>query len=196
MQQLFGLINEVLAHSPATAKRRLRIVTYKVTSSDSALKLATANSRHPLFCLLPFWKPFRQPVVAKVHLALHTFWKISEDSSLRKPATWTSGMAVPQVVPFSPAAGLLEWVEETVPLGRYLIGEDRQSGAHKRYARPGDLSFYDCYTTIDKGQRDGRPRQAFDKVTRNCSPLKTGQCVCMMSSSVLKHRASSSPKSH
>lgn len=30
MQQLFGLINEVLAHSPATAKRRLRIVTYKV----------------------------------------------------------------------------------------------------------------------------------------------------------------------
>ena len=32
MQQLFGLINEVLAHSPATAKRRLRIVTYKVRS--------------------------------------------------------------------------------------------------------------------------------------------------------------------
>ena len=30
MQQLFGLINEVLAHSPATAKRQLRIVTYKV----------------------------------------------------------------------------------------------------------------------------------------------------------------------
>ena len=30
MQQLFGLINEVLAHSPATAKRRLRIATYKV----------------------------------------------------------------------------------------------------------------------------------------------------------------------
>ncbi len=79
-------------------------------------------------------------------------------------------MAVPQVVPFSPAAGLLEWVEETVPLGRYLIGEDRQSGAHKRYAGPSDLSFYDCYTTIDKGQRDGRPRLAFDKVTRNCIP--------------------------
>jgi phosphatidylinositol kinase/protein kinase (PI-3 family) len=30
MQQLFGLINKVLAQSPATAKRRLRIVTYKV----------------------------------------------------------------------------------------------------------------------------------------------------------------------
>ena len=103
---------------------------------------------------------------------------------------------MPQVVPFSPAAGLLEWVEETVPLGRHLIGEDRQSGAHKRYARPGDLSFYDCYTTIDKGQRNGRPRQAFDKVIRNCRALKTGQCVCMMSSGELEHRASSSPKPH
>ena len=35
MQQLFGLINEVLAHSPATAKRRLRIVTYKVSFRPS-----------------------------------------------------------------------------------------------------------------------------------------------------------------
>ena len=35
MQQLFGLINEVLAHSPATAKRRLRIATYKVALLSS-----------------------------------------------------------------------------------------------------------------------------------------------------------------
>ena len=69
-----------------------------------------------------------------------------------------------QVVPFSPAAGLLEWVEDTVPLGRYLIGEDRMSGAHRRYARPGELSFFESYTAMDKGQREGRPRQAFDKV--------------------------------
>ena len=67
MQQLFGLINEVLAHSPATAKRRLRIVTYKVTSSDSALKLATANSRHLLTICCLSGKPFRQPIVVKVH---------------------------------------------------------------------------------------------------------------------------------
>lgn len=37
MQQLFGLINEVLAHSPATAKRRLRIVTYKVILCASCM---------------------------------------------------------------------------------------------------------------------------------------------------------------
>ena len=68
------------------------------------------------------------------------------------------------MVPFSPAAGLLEWVEDTVPLGRYLIGEDRMSGAHRRYARPGELSFFESYTAMDKGQREGRPRHAFDKV--------------------------------
>lgn len=51
-----------------------------------------------------------------------------------------------------------------MPLGRYLIGEDRASGAHRRYARPGELSFFDSYTAVDKGQREGRPRQAFDKV--------------------------------
>ena len=69
-----------------------------------------------------------------------------------------------QVVPFSPAAGLLEWVEDTEPLGRYLLGEDRMSGAHRRYARVGDYSFIDCYQVVDKGQRDGRPRQGFEKV--------------------------------
>ena len=68
------------------------------------------------------------------------------------------------MVPFSPAAGLLEWVEDTVPLGRYLIGEDRMSGAHRRYARPGELSFFDAYKAMDKGQQERRPRQAFDKV--------------------------------
>ena len=69
-----------------------------------------------------------------------------------------------QVVPFSPAAGLLEWVEDTEPLGKYLLGEDRVSGAHRRYARPGDYSFLDCYQAVDKGQHDGRPRQGFEKV--------------------------------
>ena len=42
MQQLFGLINEVLAHSPATAKRRLRIVTYKVNHCFSISHRTTA----------------------------------------------------------------------------------------------------------------------------------------------------------
>ena len=30
-----------------------------------------------------------------------------------------------QVVPFSPSAGLLEWVEDTLPLTEYLIGPNK-----------------------------------------------------------------------
>lgn len=46
-----------------------------------------------------------------------------------------------QVVPFSPAAGLLEWCEDTVPIGEYLLGGgDRDSGAHSRYAVPGQVT--------------------------------------------------------
>ncbi len=49
MQQLFGLINEVLAHSPATAKRRLRIVTYKVRSCF-ALSSYLGDQHHITLC--------------------------------------------------------------------------------------------------------------------------------------------------
>lgn len=47
MQQLFGLINQVLAHSPATAKRRLRIATYKVAllSGPDAVQITRLHDR-------------------------------------------------------------------------------------------------------------------------------------------------------
>lgn len=53
-----------------------------------------------------------------------------------------------QVVPFSPAAGLLEWVEDTLPLSDYLTGRTRLEGAHARYRRPGDISFVDAYHVV------------------------------------------------
>jgi hypothetical protein len=68
------------------------------------------------------------------------------------------------VVPFSPAAGLLEWVEDTEPLGTYLTGKDRTSGAHARYARPGDYSFFDAYNVISKCKPQNL-RKAYDDVS-------------------------------
>jgi ataxia telangiectasia mutated family protein len=53
-----------------------------------------------------------------------------------------------KVVPFSPAAGLLEWVEATLPLGDYLLGPGRSGGAHMRYRRPGDLTWTEAYTKV------------------------------------------------
>lgn len=53
-----------------------------------------------------------------------------------------------QVVPFSPSAGLLEWVEHTLPLSDYLLGPTRTGGAHARYKRPGDLNWVGCYHEV------------------------------------------------
>lgn len=70
-----------------------------------------------------------------------------------------------QVVPFSPAAGLLEWVEDTEPLGTYLTGKERTSGAHARYALPSDYSFFDAYNVITKCKPQNL-RKAFDDVSK------------------------------
>ncbi|KAK1384232.1 hypothetical protein POM88_021967 [Heracleum sosnowskyi] len=47
------------------------------------------------------------------------------------------------VVPFTSSAGVLEWVNGTVPLGEYLIGRMRSGGAHGRYGA-GDCTFLKC----------------------------------------------------
>lgn len=49
-----------------------------------------------------------------------------------------------QVVPFSPFAGLLEWVEQTMPLSEYLLGSNRSGGAHHRL-HPADWNFTVCH---------------------------------------------------
>ncbi|KAH9776172.1 serine/threonine-protein kinase ATM [Citrus sinensis] len=59
--------------------------------------------------------------------------------------TWKRrlGVRTYKVVPFTPSAGILEWVDGTVPLGDYLIGSTRNGGAHGRYGI-GDWSFLKC----------------------------------------------------
>jgi ataxia telangiectasia mutated family protein len=47
-----------------------------------------------------------------------------------------------RIVPLSPQAGVLEWCEDTVPLGHWLT-QDGGGGAHARY-RPQDMSAKRC----------------------------------------------------
>ncbi|KAK9814933.1 hypothetical protein WJX73_002395 [Symbiochloris irregularis] len=50
-----------------------------------------------------------------------------------------------KVVPFSPFAGLLQWVEDTTPIMEWLVGAPgRSEGAHQRYAQPGDWQHVQC----------------------------------------------------
>ncbi|KAI0497772.1 hypothetical protein KFK09_021007 [Dendrobium nobile] len=72
-----------------------------------------------------------------------------------------------KVVPFTPSAGLVEWVDRTIPLGEYLLGSSRNGGAHGRYG-VGDWSFLQCreHMTNEKDKR-----KAFLKVCKNFRPV-------------------------
>ena len=81
-----------------------------------------------------------------------------------------------QVVPFSPASGLLEWVEDTIPVHEYLTGKDKSSGAHKRYSKPGEMTFSQCFHAMAKAQRK-QLRQTFDNVTMCMHLLQSVTCM-------------------
>jgi hypothetical protein len=80
---------------------------------------------------------------------------------------------VNQVVPFTPAAGLLAWVENTIPLNNYLVGENRLSGAHLRYKRTGDYSFGQCW---QKMQRTGDHSKT--PLRERCAPSAVSVAKC------------------
>lgn len=72
-----------------------------------------------------------------------------------------------KVVPFTPSAGVVEWVNGTVPLGDYLLGSTRTGGAHGRYGT-GDWTFFQCreHLATEKDKR-----KAFLKICNNYRPV-------------------------
>lgn len=48
-----------------------------------------------------------------------------------------------KVIPLSQRTGVIEWVENTQTLGDYLVGSQKEPGAHTRY-RPNDYKPLDC----------------------------------------------------
>lgn len=48
-----------------------------------------------------------------------------------------------KVVPLSQRSGIIEWCENTQPIGLYLIGQDSLSGAHRKF-NPGDITASEC----------------------------------------------------
>ena len=69
-----------------------------------------------------------------------------------------------QVVPFTPAAGLLEWVEETEPLLPYLIGDPPyRGGAWGRHHRPQDRDFVQSRAALEEVQKSSASSEAMAK---------------------------------
>ncbi|CAJ1975137.1 unnamed protein product [Sphenostylis stenocarpa] len=81
----------------------------------------------------------RQDAVMEQFFGLvNTFLRNHQDTCKRR-----LGVRTYKVVPFTPSAGVLEWVNGTLPLGEYLIGSMRNGGAHGRYGI-GDWAFLKC----------------------------------------------------
>lgn len=83
--------------------------------------------------------------------------------------TWKRRLSVRtyKVVPFTPSAGVLEWVNGTIPLGEYLIGSARNGGAHGRYG-VGDWIFLKCRQHM---AMETDKRKAFQEVSENFRPV-------------------------
>ncbi|XP_078174265.1 serine/Threonine-kinase ATM-like protein isoform X2 [Carex rostrata] len=83
--------------------------------------------------------------------------------------TWKRrlGIRTYKVVPFTPSAGLVEWVNGTIPLGEYLLGSTRSGGAHACYGA-GNWSFLQCreHMSTEKDKK-----KAFLRVCDNFRPV-------------------------
>ena len=81
------------------------------------------------------------------------------------------GIRTYRVIPLSPAAGILEWVQQTTPMAHYLLGEEQDSpkSAHLRY-RPQDLTSRKCAEML-KSASDAGKRAMFDSITERFRPV-------------------------
>ncbi|KAI5562653.1 hypothetical protein BDE02_15G066000 [Populus trichocarpa] len=105
----------------------------------------------------------RQDAVMEQFFGLvNTFLQNNRDTWKRR-----LGVRTYKVVPFTPSAGVLEWVNGTFPLGEYLIGSARNGGAHGRYG-VGDWSFLKCREHMSN-EKD--KCKAFREVCQNFRPV-------------------------
>jgi len=78
-----------------------------------------------------------------------------------------------RVVPLSPVAGVLEWVNGTFPMAHYLLGASRndRDSAHRRY-RPWDWTSAECRAKLGKARQDGRNQsRIFSQICQNFKPV-------------------------
>ncbi|KAL5723782.1 non-specific serine/threonine protein kinase [Ranunculus cassubicifolius] len=105
----------------------------------------------------------RQDAVMEQFFGLvNTFLQNHRDTRTRR-----IGIRTYKVVPFTPSAGVLEWVNGTLPLGEYLLGSLRNGGAHGRYG-VSDWSFLKCREEMANAKDK---RKTYQKVCENFRPV-------------------------
>lgn len=76
-----------------------------------------------------------------------------------------------KVIPLTPCAGLLEWVENTMPIGEYLVGSplDKINCAHVRY-HPKDKISLDARREMEAAIEKNKHRK-FREICDNFNPV-------------------------
>ena len=202
MQQFFWLVNQFLREQARTQRLNLAIRTYKASRQKEPGAGAVygwgevdggKEGLHVLYsCIacsghgLHVGASQQAPLLGCLHS--HSNWH-NHGLPARLDACFC-----PQVVPFSPSSGLLEWVENTMPMADYLLGPSRTGGAHLRYKRAGDLDWYRCY---EKVGRRGRGGEALgEQGMQGDRDMMTCSCACLVSfccHSLLPPRATLQP---
>ncbi|XP_019058626.1 PREDICTED: serine/threonine-protein kinase ATM isoform X2 [Tarenaya hassleriana] len=100
---------------------------------------------------------------------MEQFFGLVNTFLLNNRDTWKRrlGVRTYKVIPFTPSAGVLEWVDGTIPLGDYLIGSSRNGGAHGRYGI-GDWQYPKCREHMSNAKDK---RKAFVEVCANFRPV-------------------------
>ena len=76
-----------------------------------------------------------------------------------------------KVVPLSQRSGILEWCENTLPLKDFLVGQDNQSGAHKRYY-PEDYSASKCRELLKSSVNNPKSKlERYEKICQHLRPV-------------------------
>uniref|UniRef100_A0AC34R4Y1 Non-specific serine/threonine protein kinase n=1 Tax=Panagrolaimus sp. JU765 TaxID=591449 RepID=A0AC34R4Y1_9BILA len=74
------------------------------------------------------------------------------------------------VLPLTPECGLIEYCQNTQSLAEYLIGPDKNSGAHAQY-RPQDMRAADARTHLAELQKGGSLRSGFLQLCEKIQPV-------------------------
>jgi len=76
-----------------------------------------------------------------------------------------------KVIPMTPCVGMIEWCDNTIPIGHYLLGS---SGAHKRY-RPADIDDKECREKMrsvqDSKKSQSEAMKEYRRITKRFRPV-------------------------
>eukprot|EP01064_Diplonema_japonicum_P024245 TRINITY_DN3476_c2_g1_i2.p1 TRINITY_DN3476_c2_g1~~TRINITY_DN3476_c2_g1_i2.p1 ORF type:complete len:2821 (+),score=710.18 TRINITY_DN3476_c2_g1_i2:67-8529(+) len=77
-----------------------------------------------------------------------------------------------KVIPLSPTSGIVQWVNDTVPMGEWLLRRsDPVQGAHRRYC-PDDMTYKDARVALSNNSMTAKEKRAsFAEVCNNFTPV-------------------------